>query len=62
MEARKKKKCHYAGIKKGNSISWSHETMNNGCISVICDDLSNGMTIEQVWRKEYNYTKRIRGE
>lgn len=61
MESKYWRKCHYSKIRSVN-IYWSHETIGHECTSIICDDLNSGMTIEQIWRKDYNCGKKVKGE
>jgi hypothetical protein len=58
------KPCHFipAGIRRANSPYWSHQKENDPCSSVICDDLNDGMTIEQIWRKDYKCGTKFKGE
>lgn len=59
------KKCHYHQVPMrynfyNSHYSYINEKKSRECTSVICDDLNNGMTIEQVWKKEYECIKKER--
>jgi len=58
------KKCHFVEerFRRSGCPFWSHQTITNECSSVICDAINNGMTIDQIWRKEYNCGKKLKGE
>lgn len=64
VEKKEWKKCHYnqMRIKRRDSLYWSHERENAECSSAVCDDLNKGLSIDQVWRKDYNCGKKIKGE
>lgn len=61
------KHCHYHQQPKRYTPYSSHygyinDKKSKQCTSVICDDMNKGMTIEQVWKKEYNYGKQTKIE
>ncbi len=56
------KHCHFTESmnSKRRSLYWAHQNESEPCMSIICDDLNDGIPIDQIWRKEYSCGKKIR--
>ena len=57
------KVCHFHQRKKKITFYSSHyaymsEKKSIQCTSVICTDLNEGLTIEEIWKKEYKLVKK----
>ncbi len=64
VDKSKWKHCYYKELEKRRSGSpyWSHQKESSECTSAICTDLEEGITMEQIWRKDYISKRKIKGE